>query len=590
MPCSGTVCNGACLDAKVDPANCGACGNACAAGQVCSNGLCGATCSGGTTLCSGLCVNSANDTANCGACGNSCGAGQVCSQGACGTVCSGGTIACGSGCVDTKVDPTSCGACGNACGAGPVCTSGVCALACGGGSTKCGNACVATSVDPANCGACGNACPQGQYCSSGSCQTACSGTVCGNTCVDTANNAANCGACGNACGASQVCGGGACKCPAGQTACGNQCVNLSDNSLACGACGVVCGASQVCSAGVCTGITTGNGAAGGTLTGSYPPKVATAGAISSTDLQTKLTATGAFSSVGFINANTGTPTLAQLKAYDAVAVYTYLSVTVGFGDNLADYLEAGGGVVLFDYEAQETGSFALKGRYQTQYTLSTPVASSSFLGTVVTLGTLLEPASPLLTGVVTFGYKGTFPYHLPTSAFNKNSPIVVAQYSDGTPAVIRGVVNGGRNLVEINGFGLSATGNSSYGWDIASDGAKLIRNALLYVIPPLALTSAKQVDFGSQTLFVQSAPQAVTYTNASASPQTITALTRSGTHIGEFAASPSSALPATIPPGGTFIVNVSFLPAGIGLRAATLAATVQGVPGPATTLLTGNGI
>lgn len=353
---------------------------------------------------------------------------------------------------------------------------------------------------------------------------------------------------------------------------------------------MVCGANKVCSGGLCVGVTVGSGAAGGSLTGSNPPKVATVVASSSTDLQTKLTALGAFSSVGYINSNTSTPTLAQLKAYDAVAVYTFVSVTVAFGDNLADYLDAGGGVVLFDYETQETGTWGLNGRFQTQYTLSTPVASAVYLTNAVTLGTLLEPASPLLTGVTTFGYKGSSPKHLPTSAFDKNNPIMVALFSDGTPAVIRGTVNGGHNVVEINGFGASATGSSSNGWDIATDGAKLVRNALQFVIPPPALTTAKQVDFGNQTLFVQSAPQTVTYTNVSTTTQTITALGLSGTHIGDFAASPSSSLPATIPPGGTFTVDVSFLPSGVGLRAATLSATIQGIPGAATTLLLGTGI
>jgi hypothetical protein len=244
--------------------------------------------------------------------------------------------------------------------------------------------------------------------------------------------------------------------------------------------------------------------------------------------------------------------------------------------------------VLADYETQETGTYQLAGRYQTTYTLSTPVASTSYLTNTVTLGTILEPTSPLLNGVSTFAYQGTSAKHLPTSAFNKNNPIVVAQYSDGNPAIVRGQVNGHR-VVEINGYGLSATGSSSYGWATASDGAKVFANALLYTIPPLLITTVKSNDFGAVPLFTPSGVYAVVYTNVSTSSQTLTAVSLAGAHIGDFAAIPSAQLPVTIPPGGTFTVNVTFLPSGLGLRAATLSTTIQGAPGPATSLLTGTG-
>jgi len=90
-------------------------------------------------------------------------------------------------------------------------------------------------------------------------------------------------------------------------------------------------------------------------------------------------------------------------------------------------------------------------------------------------------------------------------------------------------------------------------------------------------------------LYTSSTPYSMTYTNPTATTQTITAVAVSGTHISEFAAVPSSALPATIPPGATFTVDVTFVPAGLGLRAATLSATVAGEPTGVTTLLTGTG-
>ena len=48
-----TLCAGVCVDVNNDNSNCGGCGKACAAGQVCSQGTCGLSCQSGLTDCSG---------------------------------------------------------------------------------------------------------------------------------------------------------------------------------------------------------------------------------------------------------------------------------------------------------------------------------------------------------------------------------------------------------------------------------------------------------------------------------------------------------------------------------------------------------
>jgi hypothetical protein len=370
--------------------------------------------------------------------------------------------------------------------------------------------------------------------------------------------------------------------------CGTSCVNLSDNSLNCGGCGTACAANLVCGGGACISPTTGNGGLGGTLTGSSPPKVGVMAATSSgTDLQGKLSALGQFSSVTYTNMSP-LPTVAAMQAFDAIVAYTFISPPTGFGDNLKTYLESGGGVVICDYSSAEAG-FSIGGAYQTTYLLMTP---STFLTTAVnfgtgTPGTILDPTSPLMAGLVNVGIK-TSGQHMSVSNVPKAGTTIVAQWSDGAPAVMWNTING-HKVAELNMYGTSTTSSSS-GWDATTDGAKLIANALNFVLPPSVLVVTKSVDAGSQPLYTQSAPQVVTYTNNSATAQTITALSISGTHIGDFAVSPSSGLPATIPPGGTFTVNVTFAPSGVGLRAALLNATVMGFAGPATTKLLGTGI
>lgn len=77
-----TTCGGDCVDTQSDPANCGGCGNACEAGDVCSAGQCGLQCNGGTTSCDDACVNTTNDPGHCGGCDRPCASG-MCSNGTC---------------------------------------------------------------------------------------------------------------------------------------------------------------------------------------------------------------------------------------------------------------------------------------------------------------------------------------------------------------------------------------------------------------------------------------------------------------------------------------------------------------------------
>jgi hypothetical protein len=86
-----TDCAGVCVDPQTDPNNCGVCGTVCASGQ-CAGGLCVETvaeapapagCPEGQADCGGGCIDVVSDPANCGACGNVCAADQQCSSGGC---------------------------------------------------------------------------------------------------------------------------------------------------------------------------------------------------------------------------------------------------------------------------------------------------------------------------------------------------------------------------------------------------------------------------------------------------------------------------------------------------------------------------
>ena len=87
-----TCCASGCTDLNSDSGNCHECGHACGAGEVCSEGQCGApvrcpTGCGAAERCCGAfpghCVNVNTDRANCGDCGSPCAPTEMCSGGHC---------------------------------------------------------------------------------------------------------------------------------------------------------------------------------------------------------------------------------------------------------------------------------------------------------------------------------------------------------------------------------------------------------------------------------------------------------------------------------------------------------------------------
>jgi hypothetical protein len=183
------------------------------------------SCANGQTSCNGTCTSTTSDPKNCGKCANACASGQVCSQGTCAANCSGGTTKCGSSCVDTNTDPQNCGKCSAPCASGDGCDGGTCIPSCTSGQKLCddgGLFCANIATDVENCGDCNVVCPAQWTCQqNGRClpncgtQTLCDidggtqgdgGPFCTN--VDTDNQ--NCGTCDHACTGNTYCDAGGC--------------------------------------------------------------------------------------------------------------------------------------------------------------------------------------------------------------------------------------------------------------------------------------------------------------------------------------------------------------------------------------------
>ncbi len=246
-----TACNNACTTLELDPANCGACGHACAPREGCALGTCRVDCQTGWTQCQDLCVDVKVNPFNCGACGRACAAGMVCEAGQC--KCDPPARLCGSRCADVQNDPKRCGACDRECGAGEVCVAGSCSLSCPPDSLKCNNACVDVRTDSSNCNACGNACTGGRQCRAGACVCPQGLQLCGGLCSNVQVDGANCGSCNNRCPSGTTCAAGICRynCPPGKVFCSGQCVDVAVDSSNCGTCGTTCFGAGQCSAGAC---------------------------------------------------------------------------------------------------------------------------------------------------------------------------------------------------------------------------------------------------------------------------------------------------------------------------------------------------
>jgi hypothetical protein len=189
------------FDLSTEIANCGACGNACGSGMVCSGGMCSADCAGAETNCGGSCVVVGEHRAHCAGCDMPCPAWPngmaTCSAGACGGTCNAGFEDCdgtpANGCEADLSADGDCGACGMTCAlsnASATCNGGTCEIdACDSGYVDCdgmdGDGCEATLGTDAHCGACGDACAGTDACLSGSCTSCGAGCACGEACGGT---------------------------------------------------------------------------------------------------------------------------------------------------------------------------------------------------------------------------------------------------------------------------------------------------------------------------------------------------------------------------------------------------------------------
>ncbi len=197
-----------------------------------------------------------------------------------------------------------------------------------------------------------------------------------------------------------------------------------------------------------------------------------------TDVQTKIQGAGPGAQVDayLVTAGNPVPTLADLRRYQAVLVYSDAGFNnnTNLGNALADYMDQGGGVVLGTFAYYNSGGLSIQGRLATGgYLPFTPATQNS--GFNLTLIPDL-PLHPILAGVASFN-GGTSSYH--------NSPLslaagatLIGHWSNGQPLVGTKEPTAGR-LVGLNFYPPSSDALGG-GWVAGTDGARIMANSLLW--------------------------------------------------------------------------------------------------------------
>lgn len=179
---------------------------------------------------------------------------------------------------------------------------------------------------------------------------------------------------------------------------------------------------------------------------------------------------GVLGQIDVYDASSITPTLVELQAYDAVLVYsdTGFADGTGLGNVLADYSDAGGGVVVavFAY------SISLGGRLVTDGYLPMTFAGQS--QNVVHTLVIDDPTHRIMDNVVSFNGGSSSYHHAPVALAPGGT--LVASWNHGQPLVSVATPMVGRT-VSLNFYPPSSDARNDF-WDATTDGGLILANAL----------------------------------------------------------------------------------------------------------------
>ncbi len=213
------------------------------------------------------------------------------------------------------------------------------------------------------------------------------------------------------------------------------------------------------------------------------------------DVTNKIIGAGLLPKVDLIpvsNSGNPVPTLAQLRAYQSVMVFSDYNFNdpVAMGNVLADYIDQGGGVALQTFVFANGAGYGIQGRLSTGGYLPFTTASVASPGNLTLVKDL--PLHPLLDAVNSLN-GGTSSFHNNSISLAAGATLV-AHWSNSQPLVGAKDIPPGRSA-GLNFFPPSSDVRNDL-WVSSTDGARLMANALIWSgrIPPTILAGpANQV-------------------------------------------------------------------------------------------------
>ncbi len=219
-----------------------------------------------------------------------------------------------------------------------------------------------------------------------------------------------------------------------------------------------------------------------------------------TDTRDWLLASGRFHEVVIIDAARETPTLADLLAFDGVIVWSNDQFDDPFtlGDVLADYIDAGGGVVVAIFANVSVRSYSvLLGRF-----LEGRYSCIDYPGGLLpglldrprqTLGDRFDPLHPVLSGITSFD-GGERSFRVRSSYLSPGASFVAA-WSDGAPLIAVREIDGVPR-VDLALYPTSDRVNVEF-WSAATDGGLILANAVAHVGRHHGAATTYDVYFGT---------------------------------------------------------------------------------------------